>query len=55
MKYLYFLSSFAEWVLKMARLGFPRSPIQIKEAVKMYLDKSGIKVKEFTDNRPGKT
>ena len=39
----------------MARYGFPRSPIQIKEAVKLYLDKSGKKVKEFVDNRPGKT
>ena len=46
---------FAEWVLKMSRFGFPRSPIQVKEAVKLYLDKSGIKIKQFTDNRPGKT
>ena len=39
----------------MARYSFPRSPIQIKEAVKLYLDKSGIRIKEFTENRPGKT
>ena len=27
----------------------------IKEAVKLYLDKSGKRVKGFNDNRPGKT
>ena len=46
---------FAEWVVNMARYGFPRTPIQIKEAVKLYLDKSGINVSQFKDNRPGKT
>ena len=39
----------------MARYGFPRTALQIKEAVKCYLDKSKIKVKQFTDNRPGKS
>ena len=39
----------------MAHHGFPRTPIQVTEAVKMYLDKSGIKVKEFSDNHTGKT
>ena len=44
-----------EWVLKMARYGFPRTPNEIKEAVKLYLDKSKIKVSSFHENRPGKT
>ena len=52
---LSFYFSFAEWVLKMSRCGFPRSRSQIKEAVKLYLDKSNIRVKEFHENRPGKT
>ena len=45
----------AGWVLKMARFGFPRTPAQIKEAVKLILDKSKIKIKDFNENRPGKT
>ena len=45
----------ADWVLRMARYGFPRSPAQIKEAVKMILDKSKVKVQQFAENRPGKT
>ena len=39
----------------MSRMGFPRSPIQIKEAVKLYLDKSSITETEFNENRPAKT
>ena len=38
----------------MARYGFPRSPAQIKEAVKMILDKSKVKVQQFAENRPEK-
>ena len=45
----------ADWVLRMARYGFPRSPAQIKEAVKMILDKSKVKVQQFAENRPGQT
>ena len=39
----------------MARFGFPRKPAQIKEAVKLILDKSKIKIRDFNENRPGKT
>ena len=39
----------------MANLGFPRSKNQIIEAVKIYLDKSKIKISAFNDNRPGKS
>ena len=39
----------------MARFGFPRTLAQIKEAVKLILDKSKIKIKDFNENRPGKT
>ena len=42
-------------ILRMARYGFPRSPAQIKGAVKMILDKSKVKVQQFAENRPGKT
>ena len=44
---------FAEWVINMANLGFPRSKTQILEAVKLYLDKANMKIGAFTDNRPG--
>ena len=39
----------------MSRYGFPRSPDQIKEAVKQILDQSKTKVDSFKENRPGKT
>ena len=45
----------ADWVSRMARYGFPSSPAQIKEAVKMILNKSRVKVQQFAKNRPGKT
>ena len=35
----------------MAYRGFPRTNIQIKEAIKSYLDKSKLKIHEFADNR----
>ena len=47
-----FNSSFAEWVIKMANLGFPGLKAQIIEAEKLYLDKVNIKVKAFNYNRP---
>ena len=37
----------------MANLGFPRSKSQILEAVKLYLDKTNMKIGAFTDNQPG--
>ena len=39
----------------MARFGFPHTPAQIKGAIKLILDKSKIKIKDFNQNRPGKT
>ena len=48
-----FNSRFAEWVIKMANLGFPRSKAQILEAVKLYFNKVDMKVKAFSSNRPG--
>ena len=44
-----------DWVLRMARYGCRPSPAQIKEALKMILDKSKVKVQQFAENRPGKT
>ena len=55
LKCLSFVFRIADWVLRMARYGFPRSPAQIKEAVKMILDKSKKKVQQFAENRPVKT
>ena len=39
----------------MSHRGFPRRASEIKSVVKSYLDKSGIKIKQFNKNRPGKT
>ena len=39
----------------MARYGFPCSPDLIKEAVKLILDKSKVKIDAFKENRPSKT
>ena len=51
----FFLRRIVEWIKEMSSRGFPRTPMQVKEIIKSYLDKSGIKVKHFNDNRPGKT
>ena len=55
LKCLSYVLRIADWVLRMARYGFPRSPAQIKGAVKMILDKSKVKVQQFAENRPAKT
>ena len=55
LKCLSYVLRIADWVLRMARYGFPRSPAQIKEAVNIILDKSKLKVQQFAENRPGKT
>ena len=39
----------------MARYGFPCFPAQVKEAVKMILDKRKVKVQQFAEDRYRKT
>ena len=39
----------------MSHRGFPLTPARVKEAVKLYLDRTNTHIKTFTDNRPGKT
>ena len=45
----------AEWAISMSHRGFPRRSSELKSVVKEYLDKSGLRIKQFKDNRPGKT
>ena len=39
----------------MGKRGFPLTPLRIKSAVKVYLDKSKINIKTYNYNRPGKS
>ena len=55
LKCLSFMLRIGDWVLRMARYGFRPSPAQIKEALKMILHKSKVKVQQFAENRPGKS
>ena len=49
------LFRFVEWIKEMGHRGFPLPPIKIKAAVKLYLDRCKIQIKQFSNNRPGKS
>ncbi len=40
--------------MKMGEFGFPVSKADFRSIVSNYLDRRGVKIRQFADNKPGK-
>lgn len=46
-------TAFAQHLIKLSNYGFPITEYDFRMAVKTYLDKKGVKIRVFNNNRPG--